>query len=269
MLIVFLALVALTSVAFFSCGGDSVDEKGSLDANDALRIRVGSFNIAHCRFVGFDVSRIADAIIAQELDIVGLQEVDRWASRSEFIDTVELLKQKTGYEYCVYAKAINLEGDQKKYGTQGEYGTAILSRYPIISSETVMLTSDGREQRVVGRAEIELGDETVTVFNTHLSYESPELRKKQFAELESLTDSCERSIVLGDFNVDTPAEFELLPLGKVNSESTPMVTFPSEKLAIDNIYYSDELALISGGVENSDISDHYILYAELELKKAE
>ena len=105
-----------------------------------LTLRIGSYNIANGRQVAHAMRVIAEDILTQDLDIVGIQEVDRFAKRSGYIDTMKLLSKYTGYEYYYYTKTINIAGDEAKYGQQGEYGTGILSKYPILESESTMLS---------------------------------------------------------------------------------------------------------------------------------
>ena len=69
-----------------------------------------------------DLPRIADVIKREHVDLVGLQEVDRGVERTQRIDEIAELARLTRMDY---AFAFNL-----KY-QGGQYGVAILSRFPI------------------------------------------------------------------------------------------------------------------------------------------
>ena len=211
------------------------------------------------------MSKLAKDITDKKLDIVGLQEVDRFASRSKFIDTGKQLSDLTGLEYYYYTKAINIAGNEAKYGTKGEYGTLILSRYPIISSESVLLQSASYEQRAYGHVQIDVDGTVIDFFNTHLSYEHATIRKRQFETLAEKVSGLERCILTGDFNISSfddyaPVDF----LSKACTEQGTPITFPKSKTTIDNVLFSDSFTLIERDSVVSDHSDHYLLWAELE-----
>ena len=151
-----------------------------------MTLKIGSFNIGNGSFVGHDLSVLANDITSQGLDIVGLQEVDRFASRSQYLDTMKRLSELTGYQYYYYSKAINIGGNPSVYGQDGEYGTGILSKYPITFEETTQLASGGYEQRVLSHVTIQVEDAEVHFFNAHLTYNTLAVRKAQMEKIEEL-----------------------------------------------------------------------------------
>ena len=230
-----------------------------------VKLRIGSYNIANGKKVNHDLSVIAQDIIDNKLDIVGLQEVDRFASRSKFIDTAKDLAELTGLEYYYYTKAINIDGNEAKYGTKGEYGTCIISRYPITSSESVHLFSGGKEQRMLSCVEIDVDGTTINFLNTHLSYELAAIRQRQFEALAERVSGKEYCIVTGDFNISSFDDFAPVDfLTKACTEQGKPITFPSSKTTIDNILFSEEFTLVKRDSVANDHSDHYMLWAELE-----
>ena len=104
------------------------------------RLHFMSYNIRHCQGVdrSVDVKRVADAIIRENPDFVGLNEVDRGTKRSGEVDEAEGLGRITGL-HATFAEAIPLQG--------GGYGNAVLSREKPISVERVLLP--GKEPRVL------------------------------------------------------------------------------------------------------------------------
>src|SRR5688572_31306281 len=91
-------------------------------------IRVMTYNI----HVGIgmdkklDLQRIADVINKEKPDLVGLQEVDRGVQRTQRIDEIVELSKLTRMEYA-FAFNLPYQG--------GQYGVAILSRFPIRATE--------------------------------------------------------------------------------------------------------------------------------------
>ncbi len=65
-------------------------------------LRIVSYNITYGReIIDYDMKKIADDILELNPDIVGLQEVDRFAKRTNFMDTIKLLSKYTGYPYIL------------------------------------------------------------------------------------------------------------------------------------------------------------------------
>src|SRR5437588_5658973 len=129
------------------------------------RIRVMTYNI----HVGvgvdkkLDLPRIAAVINQQHADLVGLQEVDRGVDRTQRIDEIAELAKLTKMDY---AFAFNL-----KY-QGGQYGVAILSRYPIKSFDHRLYKNTREaERRGFIRAEVSVGRRTVNFVTTHLDYQ--------------------------------------------------------------------------------------------------
>ncbi len=281
-----LALIVILSASVLSsCGGGTVQSpevttEGSavLDETDAvseskeesmknekITIRVGSYNIANGREVDHDMQKLANDITNARLDIVGLQEVDRFASRSKFTDTVKVLSELTGLRYFAYTKTVNIAGDEGKYGQAGEYGTAILSRYPIKRTVNQRLESGSYEARMLGYAEIDVDGTVLGFFNTHLSFEDTEIRKKQLSFISKSIPSEGACFLTGDFNISSLNEYELLSkLGAVCSKTNYLETY-EEGSCIDNIFYSKDIALLKAGVIKAGHSDHHLLYAEFIL----
>lgn len=274
----FVLIFVMTASAAVSCGApESTTADTTTEAvttappepepePEPIRLRVGSYNIANGKVIGHKMATLAQDIIDLELDIVGLQEVDRLASRSMFIDTAKVLSELTGLEYYYYTKAITIKGDAAKYGQGGEYGTCILSRYPIIESESVMLSSPGVEQRAYGAVQIDIDGVIVNFVNTHLSYEKAEIRQTQFEELASRVEGLERVLVTADFNISSFEDFAPISfLEKACVTHGEPVTFPKRGTTIDNILFSEEFELVERDSLANGHSDHNLLWAELLL----
>lgn len=220
-----------------------------------ITLRVGSFNIKHGAQVGLNMAKLAEDIRALDLDIVGLQEVDMCTSRVKGADTLKELADALGYPYYQFTRAIDYGG--------GEYGTAILSRYPIIAYETVPLqTAAGYEARAFGHARIEVNGAQLSFFNTHLSYEKRELRDVQFAQLAESVNAGRGYILTGDFNTADLTEFGVFPDATLVNEGQ-YATFPGSSSAIDNIVLESGWRIVESGMLATVKSDHNLLWAEI------
>jgi len=138
---------------------------------------------------------ILETLRELDADIITLQEV--WADDS--ISQAEILARELGYAH-VFAPAMTMN----RLG----FGNAILSRWPIISSESLELP--GREESLEGRcivqAEIDGPRGNLAVFATHLNYryEHSHIRQQQVGEvarfIQRKTIKGYPPVLGGDFN---------------------------------------------------------------------
>lgn len=225
---------------------------------EKIKLNIGSYNIANGGYAGHDMRLLADDILSKELDVVGLQEVDIGTGRVGGMDTMAVLSQLTGYGYYAFFKTIDFWG--------GDYGVAILSKYPITESVRREIDSEIHEQRVLGQAKIDLGGKILNFFVTHLSWEDDELRGRQFEFLNSVLAGEENFILTGDFNCKSLAEFDVLDgAAWVNTADAPMITCGKHE-CIDNIVYSaNNITCGEAGLLDNGHSDHRMLYATCEM----
>ncbi len=223
---------------------------------EPLMLNFVSYNIAAGRQVSYSMRTLAGDLKEVKADIVGIQEVDQNCDRSGNIDTVKLLSRTSGLEHYAFFKGIDLGA--------GEYGVAILSKYPILETERVELSSNGHEQRVVGRALIDVNGTHINFFVTHLSYEDKATRTGQFAELAAILSAHAPYVLVGDFNTADFDEYAVLTgAATVNDHDHSVVTFPQNDSSIDNIVYTaDRWQFGAPAVRENDHSDHYMLYAQ-------
>lgn len=227
-------------------------------------LKVGSYNVKHFEQVDHDFSVIAQDILSKDLEIVGLQEIDKNNNRSNGLDEPAKIAEALGWEYA-YTKTIDYEG--------GEYGHCIVSKYPIKSFNSKSLTGGG-ERRAFGHAVIDVNGVEINFINTHLSTEGASVRKRQFAGLNNYVKSLDNFIIVGDFNTEDFTEFETIENATlVNNSEKNLKTFPSNRpsVAIDNIVVSSMFTLGEPKVLSNQHSDHIMLYTEVTyvLPKAE
>ena len=126
---------------------------------------LASFNIcsAHFRdgvYTEENLAGIAHCIHQSGADVVCLQEVDRGAARSNQVDMPARLADMTALKHHYFIKIRDFQG--------GEYGTAILSRYPILESGTIHYPVTVATQGTsCGYAVLDVTGTSVTVYNTH------------------------------------------------------------------------------------------------------
>ena len=228
---------------------------------------VATYNILHGHNVDFDWDRIAEVAAQSGADVIGFQEIDMGTNRVGGRDTVSGLIQATGLSHALFVPAMNYDG--------GQYGTAILSRFPIAASEGHSLDSGGYEPRAFGCVTVSLdGDTPLYVLNTHLSCESHAQQKIQFEQLAAWMDTRipkDAPVILtGDFNTDDFSAFDplkALGLALVNDEGQRYKTFRHPPAAIDNIVYrQDLLSPVAHGMIDSDRSDHNLLWCRFQME---
>lgn len=240
-------------------------------------MRVMTYNIRHGlgsdlddpdAFGAVDLGRIAAVIRQVSPDIVALQEVDRLHPRSHRVDQPAALGDMLGMESC-FGKNVVYE--------EGEYGVALLSRYPItFFTNTPLPTTDGWEVRGVLEATISVpGTGDTTVLNTHLQVghvdteaEAAKERGEQAAVIAGrLRELAGPVALMGDFNAQ-PGDPELEPFAHLTDSWTaagdggPGFTIPahpatSPEVRIDVIYLSDAFRVVASTV----ITDHPAGYA--------
>jgi endonuclease/exonuclease/phosphatase family metal-dependent hydrolase len=180
------------------------------------RLRVITYNIAHGRGLApvqglapqwrirqrlLKIARVLDGL---RPDIVALQEIDqcsRWAGN---FDQLECLREAAGFSHAVFGITNRREGLLNLC-----YGNAILSRHPILTSESVAFGSRRVGEKGFLFAEIEAHHRRVPVVNLHLHYRSRVHRFRQAEQFLVYLQEKRRHhaarwvvppIVCGDFN---------------------------------------------------------------------
>ncbi|WP_068773897.1 endonuclease/exonuclease/phosphatase family protein [Paenibacillus sp. FJAT-26967] len=231
-----------------------------------IPLKVMSFNIhSGVNLAGqLNLQAIASVIMQEKPDLVGLQEVDsHYSERSDFADQLEWLADYLGMN-GVYGP--NLDQDPLQSGMpRRRYGTAILSRFPVIGSHNHHLSSFGDEQRGLLEAQIQIGAREIFFYNTHLGLSTGQ-RVQQSSEVAETILSQKRAhtvILTGDFNA-CPGSPELAVLADAGLADVfeglryEANTFPSDQPAdrIDYIWYRGSLVKISAEVLHTQVSDH-------------
>lgn len=247
-----------------------------MSGNDGERLRVATYNVHGCR--GLDgrrsEKRIADVIAMLDVDVIGLQELDLNRPRSAGVDQAALIAEQLGW-HRIFHPALRV--------ADGQYGDAILSRYPMKLRQARELPSVTtrvcRESRAAIWVEIEAPGGRVQVINTHLGLG----RRERFMQAELLAGpewlgrvpTDDPLILMGDFN-SLPASPAFRLLSQLLRDSRTLVrpaprlrTFPTRYplLAVDHILVNAQLDVNSVAVIRNAAtrmaSDHFPVVADL------
>ncbi len=241
-----------------------------LFADEPIRLRVLSYNIHHAEGVDgqLDLERIAEVILSADPDLVALQEVDKRVARSQSVDQPAELARLTKM-HVAFGGNIELQG--------GQYGNAILSRFPIKAHTNHRLPNfDSGEQRGAIAAEIVLPglSEPLLLLATHFDHRRNDRERVASAQTlnQLVAEQPQRPALLaGDLN-DIHGSGTLADIAKQWTHSTPEplptipVTTPSRQ--IDFVLYRPQprWKVIEVRVLDEPIaSDHRPILAVLEL----
>jgi endonuclease/exonuclease/phosphatase family metal-dependent hydrolase len=177
---------------------------------DPAVLRVLTWNVhAGADALGQDnLARVAQRIRAEGADVVLLQEIDRGVARSRRVDQPAELARLTGL-HVAFGKSLDYQG--------GEYGVAVLSRWPIAAQATVPLPVDPPQRRSGGAttprvalvarlaAPAAVGGPLVIVDSHIDASRDDRWRRQEAAQLAAIADSLVRLggatvLVGGDMN---------------------------------------------------------------------
>ncbi|ADY52934.1 Endonuclease/exonuclease/phosphatase [Pseudopedobacter saltans DSM 12145] len=273
-ILIFVLLVSMSSI---SCGKSAAepekDNKPPVEEKSGPTFKVMSYNIhignppskdASYR----DLEAIAQVINIQKPDLVALSEVDNKTKRSgTTVDQAKELGRLTGM-YYYFTKAMDYQG--------GEYGDAVLSKFPIAESKRYELpvTGTGFEPRSLALILVEKEGHKFYFGSTHLDHTSAEdNRVLQANTLVDIIKSLNYPLVLaGDWNALPTSQTINILKKALNPTCTDCpYTFPMNKpdRTIDYIMYkpAEKFKVKSLKVVNETYaSDHLPLVVDLEIK---
>ena len=238
----------------------------SAAGRDADTLKIMTYNLRFGELAS--MADIGEYISSEAPDIVALQECD-WATCRERaphqngVKFINELSYRTGM-FGIYGKSIDYRG--------GYYGIGILSRYPIISSERILLPNpEDKEQRVMLVADIELPDGKVLTFVcTHLEVSSSGSRVEQVKFIRKRLADKKICLLAGDMNSapDSPEMAYLCKYWKNLTDEGLTYSSMEPSVKIDYIYGrpSDAVGLISTGVPaDVRLSDHFPVISKISI----
>ncbi len=245
-----------------------------------MKIRLMTYNIlagrdfdAIQKGMSFDAPEVVKIELAAEViknmkaDIVCMNEVH--GPGGIFGEQAKQAAELAGYEYYYFAPAIVAGGSP--------YGNAVLSKYPIVSAEKIMIpdsseTAEMGESRVVACVTVDVEGKYITVLATHFGLLEAE-RDEAVKLLGELVDKAEdKCVLMGDFNC-SPSSKHICELNKLLQDTIPEAekqkrTFigmeePSYK--IDYIFVDKSIKVYGADIVHETASDHYPVIADIEI----
>ena len=224
-----------------------------------VQVKIMSYNVQHC--VGMDTimdyDRTAGVIIAQQPDIVALQELDSMTKRSKLRYQLGELASRTSY-HDIFGKAIEFDS--------GTYGIGVLTRELPLSTRSIALPGD--EPRLLLMVEMK----NYVLACTHLDLEE-EPRLESVPLIVDEAKLWEKPFILaGDFNdsIDSPLLIEITKHFTINSGNEP--TFPAnepnERIDYVATFNNCQVkTLESVVIDEPEASDHRPLVVKLSFRR--
>ncbi|WP_372733814.1 endonuclease/exonuclease/phosphatase family protein [Nocardioides sp.] len=152
--------------------------------------------------VGFNIksriTNVADILAASGADIVLLQEVDKFRANSRYLDQAGYVGAQLE---MANAFGANVLRGRNRFGTS-QYGTAILSKYPIVSATNTHLpNARGGQQRGLLHVVVDVNGIELSIYNTHLQNKMEALRVRQMGAITPVLAADPNPLIIGgDFN---------------------------------------------------------------------
>lgn len=235
-----------------------------------MKIKLMSYNTQHClnyvtRKIDFDI--MADTIKRCEADIIGFQEMRDQSQDPAYEAQTKIIAEKLGYRYYYFAEAI-------RFGGANPYGNALISRYPILSAETVRIPDpepqkyDGYyETRCLLKAAIDVGSD-FHVLVSHFGLNPDEQENAVRTVISHMPEH--RCVLMGDFNMepDNPIFNPIMQklCDTAQYFSSPKLSFPSDfpRKKIDYIFVSKDVNVSCADIPEIVSSDHRPHVATIE-----
>ncbi len=231
-------------------------------------MKIMTFNIQHCMVYKkneIDFKLYADTISSFSPDIVSMNEVRNESADPEYDNQPKILSEMTGIKYHYFAETLKFDG-------VNPYGNALLSKYPIESTEIIPIPDPPTraykgyyETRNILKAKLSCG---LTVMVTHWGLNPDEQMNAQETVLENLES--EKCILMGDFNVVHTCDL-LEPIRERMYDTAalfrePLLSYPSDipTEKRDYIFTTRDIKVLSADIPPLVVSDHRPYVAEIE-----
>ena len=201
--------------------------------------------------------------LMRDYDFVAVQEADAGSLRTRFVNQMEYLARRAGFDHVDFAVNRDLR-------PVARHALGFLSRH-----KPAQVVKHRLPGRIPGRSalEVDLGPEAgnLSLLLTHLSLGHFD-RHQQLDFLSALVKPSRPTVLLGDLNCEPDilrAHQALGGSGLCVPEQTP-ATFPSwrPRLRLDHILGSNQVAIRRLEALPALLSDHLALAAEVEVEPA-
>lgn len=227
-------------------------------------VKILSYNIQHgidhlkrlqTKEVIINLDKVAEIIKKYDADIVGLNEVYD-APVENLEKQAKYIAEKIGY-YYYFGKAINIKG--------GEYGNALLSKYPILSAENIEIPDPIEkkekvfyESRRIIKSVIKIEEIEYNVIVSHFGLANDEQTNATDLLLE-IVEGMENIIFMGDLNMIREKEnIKRIEKVLINTLVDDSLSFPSDNPVekIDYIFVSKDIKINRAKILDEIFSDH-------------
>ena len=219
-----------------------------------------------------NLERVAAVVRDSRADVVLLQEVDRGVLRSGAVDQPAELARLTGL-HAAFGKTLDFQG--------GEYGIAILSRWPITSDTLIRLPVNPPQERAGGsyeprgalRAVIAAPFGAIVALNTHLDPSGSDRWRAQ--EIHTvLRLAKDATLTGGDFNSEPGSATQDSVRAAGLRDAWPLcgqgnaMTYPADsgRKRIDYLYLQPRDSCTEARGIPTQASDHRPLFVRVRLK---
>ena len=217
-----------------------------------------------------DLKETAKTVASLGVDLCGLNEVRNQWGEEGLCNQAEVIAKELGW-YFYFAKAINIPG--------GEYGNALVSKYPIRSVRSVPIETLPEERdpslryenRVLLIAEVEVKEKILTVLVCHFGLRPQEKVRAVEVVTRELAKITTPAVFMGDLNI-TPDTNEYQALAEVMADTLPdpkgeHFTFSHQtpKCKIDYIFTNGLCKTLEASIPAVGISDHRPITAVIEI----
>lgn len=234
--------------------------------NDALAksIRVMTWNIHGGRGPDRrrDLRRVVDLVQRHEPHIIALQEIDSRGQTSATPDAFDFLGEELGGNS--YATRLIRAPD-------GDYGHAVISRWPMAAARYHDISYKRREPRLAIETILETPQGPLQVVAAHLGLSFRERLQQAEKLVQIVQNGGERSVLMGDLNDWIARSAVRRVLDRQFPGHSHLRTFPAYRpiLSLDRIYCRPKSILHRCWTDPAArfASDHLPVVADLELGK--
>lgn len=248
-----LLLLMILVLGIVSCSNKNNPAGGAVYDSS---LKVMSYNVHHCNPPSkpdlIDIDAIANTIKKENPDLVALQEIDVKVNRSGKIDQAAEIAKRAGFDHFYFSKAIDHDG--------GDYGVAILSKYPVSEKRTFRLPTEPStkgEPRVLSLVTISLpGGKALKFGSTHFDAQKESVnRLLQAKEINRIAAGIEQPLIIaGDFNATEESEVMKIireEFGLTCTNCAPTIPVVTPKKTIDFIAFRPK--------QSFEISSHRVI----------
>ena len=267
------SLVALLVVTL-TPGACATSRRGG-DAERELRVLVYNIHAGKDAAGVDNLERVGALVREVDADIVLLQEVDRGTTRSGGVDQPAQL-ERLGGRHAAFGRTLDYQG--------GEYGIAVLSRWPVAEQAVAPLKVEPPQARSGGsyeprgalRVTVTAPWGTLRIVNTHLDASREDRwRAQEVRGVLAVADSMKARggllLVGGDFNSEpaSAVQAELRRGGFRDAWAEcgrgDSLTYPADRPVkrIDYLYLIGAVRCVEARVLESQASDHRALFVRV------